>query len=67
MIFLFLRMDRNSHVSVYQANVQWGKWHNFEMKEDTVDVARNTPYDYLSIMHYGKSSFAKIDSAVRIW
>ena len=60
-------MDRNDHVTVYQANVQDGKWHNFEMKEDTVDVARNTPYDYLSIMHYGKSSFAKTDSAVKLW
>ena len=60
------RLDRDDHITVYFENIQDGLDRQFEKKEDAIDAARNTPYDYLSIMHYGKSSFAKRDSAVSV-
>lgn len=35
-----------------------GKEHNFKMNDDTVTSALGVPYDYGSVMHYNKKSFA---------
>lgn len=54
------RSDRDEFVTVYKKNVQDGKYDtNFAKYEDNVN-ATTTPYDFLSIMHYGKNLDGKI-------
>ena len=60
-----LRTDRDNHVQVFIDNVRDGYQSQFAMEEDAQDMAKNTPYDFLSIMHYRKDSFAKRDANVR--
>ena len=64
-ILCFLRVDRDIHVKIYKENVRFGFENQFVKVEEQYDIARNTPYDYLSIMHYGKTAFSKWDSQVR--
>lgn len=47
------RPDRNSFVQINFDQIQSGKEGNFEI-HDNID-SLNVPYDYRSIMHYGKS------------
>merc|ERR1711962_518286 len=49
------RMDRDEFITVYKHNVEPKMWHNFEEK----DGLASAPYDYLSIMQYGKTAFGK--------
>ncbi|KAI4877816.1 hypothetical protein NFI96_026055 [Prochilodus magdalenae] len=50
------RSDRDRHVYIAYENVWNGQQHNFDVK-DTNNLG--TPYDYGSVMHYGKFAFSK--------
>jgi len=53
------RWDRDKYVYIYERNIQEGKEKNFKLKEKSVYDTFGLPYDYNSVMHYGKNSFAK--------
>ncbi|XP_047220109.1 high choriolytic enzyme 1-like [Girardinichthys multiradiatus] len=50
------RSDRDSHVRIRLENVIPGQEHNFR-KIDTNNLG--TPYDYNSVMHYGRFAFSR--------
>lgn len=50
------REDRNSWVKINTANIQAGKEHNFN--QQITDGDDHGPYDYGSIMHYGRTAFS---------
>ncbi|XP_030282262.1 low choriolytic enzyme-like [Sparus aurata] len=52
------RSDRDQHVQVLLQNVMTGQDFNFK-KVDTLN--QGTPYDYSSVMHYGRLAFSKDD------
>ncbi|XP_026168281.1 high choriolytic enzyme 1-like [Mastacembelus armatus] len=52
------RSDRDKHIRVLLSNVKSGQEHNFR-KIDTLN--QGTPYDYDSVMHYGRLAFSKDD------
>ncbi|XP_057700816.1 low choriolytic enzyme-like [Corythoichthys intestinalis] len=56
------RSDRDQHVLIHWDNIQKDKKIAFK-KQDTNNL--NTPYDYSSVMHYGRTAFG-INSAVTI-
>jgi len=58
------RPDRDDFIHVYRDNVEPKMWYNFEIPEPNWMRAleRDIPYDYNSIMHYGKFLFAKKDA-----
>lgn len=47
------RKDRNTKINVIYANIQQGNRDQFDIEQDTVTY--QVPYDYLSVMHYGKT------------
>ncbi|XP_036420178.1 high choriolytic enzyme 1-like [Colossoma macropomum] len=49
------RSDRDSYVRINWANISPAMQYNFN-KENTNNL--NTPYDYSSVMHYGKTAFS---------
>ncbi|XP_051959957.1 hatching enzyme 1.2-like [Xyrauchen texanus] len=49
------RSDRDQYVRINWENIPQASANNFE-KKDTNNL--NTPYDYTSIMHYGRTAFA---------
>ncbi|XP_010773118.1 low choriolytic enzyme-like, partial [Notothenia coriiceps] len=51
-----VRSDRDSYVSILYQNIKPGQTHNF-MKRKTNNLG--TPYDFDSVMHYGKYAFSK--------
>ncbi|XP_028253705.1 low choriolytic enzyme-like [Parambassis ranga] len=53
------RSDRDNYVKINLENIVDGMQYNFD-KKDTNNL--NTPYDYSSIMHYGRTAFAKSGS-----
>ncbi|XP_059382449.1 hatching enzyme 1.2-like isoform X1 [Carassius carassius] len=50
------RSDRDQYVQINWQNIPEATAYNFQ-KKDTNNL--NTPYDYSSIMHYGRTAFAK--------
>lgn len=51
------REDRDTYVTIHWNNIQDGRAHNFNQHiSDGDDVG---PYDYGSIMHYGRTAFSK--------
>ncbi|XP_036964090.1 low choriolytic enzyme-like isoform X2 [Acanthopagrus latus] len=52
------RSDRDQHVQVLLQNVMKGQDFNFK-KVNTLN--QETPYDYSSVMHYGRLAFSKDD------
>uniref|UniRef100_A0A4W5P4C7 Metalloendopeptidase n=1 Tax=Hucho hucho TaxID=62062 RepID=A0A4W5P4C7_9TELE len=50
------RGDRDSNVTIVTENISKGKEHNFR-KVETNNLM--TPYDYTSVMHYGRYAFSK--------
>ncbi|XP_014879731.1 low choriolytic enzyme-like, partial [Poecilia latipinna] len=50
------RSDRDEHVEILFENIEEGAENNFE-KEETNNLG--TPYDFTSVMHYGKYAFSK--------
>uniref|UniRef100_A0A667Y542 Metalloendopeptidase n=1 Tax=Myripristis murdjan TaxID=586833 RepID=A0A667Y542_9TELE len=51
------RSDRDEHVRIVLENVKCGKEHNFRKIEDSRNL--DTPYDYGSLMHYGRYFFSR--------
>ncbi|XP_034053432.1 low choriolytic enzyme-like [Gymnodraco acuticeps] len=51
-----VRSDRDSYISILYQNIEPGKTRNF-MKRQTNNLG--TPYDFDSVMHYGKYAFSK--------
>ncbi|XP_049592553.1 high choriolytic enzyme 1 [Syngnathus scovelli] len=49
------RSDRDNHVRINWENIDPEEAYNFN-RQDTNNL--NTPYDYTSVMHYGKTSFS---------
>ncbi|XP_041132054.1 high choriolytic enzyme 1-like [Polyodon spathula] len=50
------RSDRDSHVSILYENIQQGMEYNFN-RVNTNNLG--TPYDYGSVMHYGRYAFSR--------
>ena len=48
------RPDRDQYVTINTANIISGTEHNFNIFQGSYD----TPYDYLSAMHYSKYAFS---------
>ncbi|XP_034088645.1 low choriolytic enzyme-like isoform X1 [Gymnodraco acuticeps] len=51
-----VRSDRDEYVTILSQNIKTGKEHNFKKKETN---NLGTPYDFDSVMHYGKHGFSK--------
>lgn len=60
------RPDRGTFVNIFKDNIKKGEEHNFLQLSSTEINSLNEAYDYASIMHYGKSTFAKEVSQVTI-
>ncbi|CAF1464232.1 unnamed protein product [Adineta ricciae] len=52
------RPDRDTYVKINWANIQTGMSHNFDKHNSSEVVDLYTPYDYDSIMHYGRTFFS---------
>lgn len=60
------RPDRADFVNIFRENIKKGEEHNF-LKLSSAEInSLNEPYDYASIMHYGKYTFAKEGHQVTI-
>nr|XP_046256758.1 meprin A subunit beta-like isoform X2 [Scatophagus argus] len=53
------RYDRDSYVTIIWKNIKHGYEQNFVKLSPHQSKTFNTPYDYLSVMHYGKDVFSK--------
>lgn len=55
------RHDRDSYVTVHWENIQDGYENNFAKKDvaDVSEVSKVSPYDFGSVMHYGRDYFTK--------
>lgn len=53
------RPDREDYVVIQKDNILKGEEHNFLQLSSTEINSRSEPYDYGSIMHYGKDTYAK--------
>ncbi|XP_063050274.1 meprin A subunit beta-like [Engraulis encrasicolus] len=51
------RYDRDDHVIIVVDNIREGYEHNFKKVSEDDSSLLNTPYDYTSVMHYGKNAF----------
>uniref|UniRef100_A0A3B5KZF5 Metalloendopeptidase n=1 Tax=Xiphophorus couchianus TaxID=32473 RepID=A0A3B5KZF5_9TELE len=51
-----VRSDRDRYVLIYHQNIKSGNEHNFQKK---VTNNLGTPYDFQSVMQYGKYAFSK--------
>uniref|UniRef100_A0A0K0G0H4 Metalloendopeptidase n=1 Tax=Strongyloides venezuelensis TaxID=75913 RepID=A0A0K0G0H4_STRVS len=61
-----MRIDRDDYVRIHRENVQEGTELQFEKVVGPGVSTYDIPYDYLSIMHYGKHFFAKDNTLVTI-
>ncbi|XP_077348744.1 meprin A subunit beta-like [Lithobates pipiens] len=52
------RSDRNDYITIAWANIQSGKLSNFNLYDSSKSTFLDVPYDYTSLMHYGKKSFS---------
>jgi hypothetical protein len=55
------RPDRDNYVKVNYQNIKPGMEDNFEKYDNSYVNTQNTPYDYLSIMHYDRYTFSSND------
>ncbi|XP_070205588.1 blastula protease 10-like isoform X2 [Littorina saxatilis] len=53
------RPDRDRYVKILYKNVQENRVHNFRRYSDSLIDTYSVPYDYRSVMHYGKAFFSK--------
>ncbi|XP_013409923.1 MAM and LDL-receptor class A domain-containing protein 1 isoform X1 [Lingula anatina] len=53
------RADRDDYVTIMYANIEPGKENNFKKYSPSQVQTLGAPYDYGSLMHYGKYSFSK--------
>ncbi|XP_029988035.1 meprin A subunit beta-like isoform X1 [Sphaeramia orbicularis] len=51
------RSDRDDYVDIIWSNIKPNKGNNFAKHDDTESSALGVPYDYMSVMHYGKMYF----------
>lgn len=51
------RPDRDQFVQINWQNIQSGTEHNFDI--ENWPIATQTPYDFLSVMHYGQCAFTE--------
>nr|DBA24329.1 TPA: hypothetical protein GDO54_012002 [Pyxicephalus adspersus] len=51
------RSDRDDYVIIMWDRIRNGTQNNFNTYNDTRSTALNVPYDYTSVMHYGKTAF----------
>ena len=56
------RPDRDQYIDVILANVLPGYEFNFDKKEESQIDSQGVGYDYNSIMHYDRNSFARFTS-----
>ena len=49
------RPDRDNFVTIQEGNIQQGTEENFRRGTTSEQNTRGIPYDYLSVMHYGRS------------
>ncbi|XP_060936999.1 meprin A subunit beta-like [Limanda limanda] len=52
------RYDRDEYITIVWENVEEGKEHNFLKHSANHTTTFGTPYDYASVMHYGKDAFS---------
>ncbi|MEQ2204537.1 hypothetical protein XENOCAPTIV_014829 [Xenoophorus captivus] len=52
------RYDRDDYVQIVFANIITGKEHNFRKVTIDESTTHGVPYDYMSVMHYGKDAFS---------
>ncbi|XP_030641234.1 meprin A subunit beta-like [Chanos chanos] len=52
------RYDRDDHVTIVWENIMWGEENNFKRYTKNESTTQGTPYDYTSVMHYGKDAFS---------
>jgi hypothetical protein len=53
------RPDRNGWVTIHWENIDGDRVDNFEMQDDEDVLQEIAPYDYDSIMHYGRNNFCR--------
>ncbi|KAK2883566.1 hypothetical protein Q8A67_017203 [Cirrhinus molitorella] len=53
------RSDRDDYVTIVWNQIKAGEEHNFILHNETVSSPLGVPYDYGSVMHYGKTDFSK--------
>ncbi|XP_063734550.1 meprin A subunit beta-like isoform X2 [Eleginops maclovinus] len=51
------RYDRDDYVTIVSENIQEGREHNFDKESNETTTTQGVPYDYWSVMHYGKDAF----------
>ena len=51
------RSDRDEHVEILWQNIVENKEHNFNKYDSTVINSYGLPYDFSSVMHYGKTAW----------
>ncbi|WKX89339.1 hypothetical protein Q1695_008745 [Nippostrongylus brasiliensis] len=54
-----MRSDRDNYIKVHYENISPDYWSQFEKVTPYEATTYNVPYDYKSLMHYGKRAFAK--------
>ncbi|XP_035991186.1 meprin A subunit beta [Fundulus heteroclitus] len=60
------RFDRDNYVQIVYANIMTDKEHNFRKVASNESTVHGTPYDYMSVMHYGKDAFTNGDGSTII-
>ncbi|KAK6047603.1 astacin [Cooperia oncophora] len=53
-----MRADRDKYIKVLYHNIPENYWSQFEKVTSYEATTYNVPYDYKSVMHYGKRAFA---------
>uniref|UniRef100_A0A3Q3L755 Metalloendopeptidase n=1 Tax=Mastacembelus armatus TaxID=205130 RepID=A0A3Q3L755_9TELE len=53
------RYDRDDYVTINWRNIKDGLQNNFKKLSRNSSITFSAPYDYLSVMHYGKDFFSK--------
>ncbi|VDM61831.1 unnamed protein product [Angiostrongylus costaricensis] len=54
-----MRYDRDKYVRVNYMNIRPGLGSQFDIISSKYSTVFNIPYDYTSVMHYGKTAFAR--------
>ncbi|KAL1261298.1 hypothetical protein QQF64_006563, partial [Cirrhinus molitorella] len=52
------RYDRDDYVTINFENIIAGQESNFDKYNESQTTTQGTPYDYYSVMHYGKNAFS---------
>ncbi|CAG0903173.1 unnamed protein product [Cyprideis torosa] len=53
------RPDRDDYVTIHWDQIDTDLWYNFEKRSSSEVDSLGSPYDYSSVMHYGRYDFAK--------